>query len=335
MGVAPQVEPDMRVCVTGFVLLLLVTAMPGAAQTRVIVVAGLGGEPEYEDRFARQAKAFATFLRDTTSPGDTAPPGDTAAQIHVAVGAQARAQRVREALAEFAGQSGPADQLVFIYVGHGSFDGEEFRFNVPGPDFTAVDLADWLAQIPAWQLVVVASSSSGAVLESLAHPRRTLMTATRSGDQSNATVFARYLLEALESESADVDKDTRLSLAEVFGYAEAAVIAHYKGKNLMASEHPQLANAGHQFTLARLAPDPFANPGSAMVSDRRDVLEAQINALKSRKDSLDSADYFGQLQRLLLEIAVIEKACRKTGQFRDWRAPRAGCCRARRVPCAG
>jgi hypothetical protein len=291
----------MRVCVTGFVLLLLVTAMPGAAQTRAIVVAGLGGEPEYEDRFARQATAFATFL------------ADTAAQIHVAVGAEARAPRVREALADLAGQSGPADQLVFIYVGHGSFDGEQFRFNVPGPDFTAMDLAGWLAQIPAWQLVVVLSSSSGAVLEPLAHARRTLMTATRSGDQSNATVFARYLIEALESEAADVDKDTRLSLAEVFGYAEAAVVAHYKGRNLMASEHPQLANAGHHFTLARLASDPFANPGPAMVSDHRGVLEAQINALRSRKDSLDSADYFGQLQRLLLELAVIEKSLSEDG----------------------
>ena len=50
--------------------------------------------------------------------------------------------RLRRAL-EAEGKDGPAP-LWLVLIGHGTFDGQEAKFNLRGPDFTATELALWL-----------------------------------------------------------------------------------------------------------------------------------------------------------------------------------------------
>ena len=62
-----------------------------------------------------------------------------------------------------------------MLIGHGSYDGVEYKFNIPGPDLTGAEIASMLDHVPATrQLVVVTTSSSGGSIESLrrAEPRR-------------------------------------------------------------------------------------------------------------------------------------------------------------------
>ena len=55
-----------------------------------------------------------------------------------------------------------ADALVLMLIGHGSFDGVDYKINLPGPDLSAIELAGLLDRIPAGrQLVVNMTSASG------------------------------------------------------------------------------------------------------------------------------------------------------------------------------
>ncbi len=281
---------------------LLAGAVEAAAGTRALVIAGLGGEVDYEQIFRRHAQTLHQALAQVA---------DTA---YLAVGVDARTENVQARLAQLAQEAGAGDRTVVLYVGHGSYDGEQFRFNVPGPDFTAGLLADWLDGIAGRQLVIVASSSSGAALGVLESQARAVVTATRSGEQSNATVFSRYLVEALDAGTADLDKDTDLSMQELFDYATASVAEHYASRNLMASEHPQIIGDAGGFVLATFSP-PVAEIDPLLLPDleRRRVLEAAIEVLKLEKSGMLVDDYYSELQALLLELAVVEKRLADAG----------------------
>jgi len=214
--------------------------------------------------------------------------------------------RLRDELAALAARAAIDDTLVVVLVGHGSFDERDYRFNVPGPDVTGTELGDWLAAVPPdRQIIVAATSASGALLKPLQAPRRTLVTATRSGGERNASVFARYLAEALGEAGADTDKDGYVSVLEAFRFAEHRVTGHYAERNEMATEHPTLQGPEPTVRFARLEPSaPFAGSASA---GRAAELEAAIDALRADKANREPDAYFAQLQRLLLELAMLRR----------------------------
>src|ERR1019366_9351542 len=107
-------------------------------------------------------------------------------------------EQVRGALDRIAKTAKPQDSLVLMLIGHGSFDGYEYKINLPGPDLTSSELATLLDRIPASrQLVVNMTSASGGAIESLRKPNRVVIAATKNGTEKYATVFARYWVEAL------------------------------------------------------------------------------------------------------------------------------------------
>jgi hypothetical protein len=278
-------------------LLGVILATPGWAVTRAIVAAGLGGNPDYEAEFQRHANRLADGLETVSSDvtllvGDTA---DTAA--------------VRSALESLGSRMTSGDTLLFVYVGHGAWDGEQFKFNVPGRDFTATDLTGWLdAAGGKHQVVVATGASSGALQELLAADHRTVITATRSGEQRNATVFGRFFTAALGDEAADLDKDKRVSVIEAFRYAESRVADYYTREGEMTVEHPVTSGPEPVLTLALLEEQPTAaSPISEHLYAQREELELDIAWLKANKDEYSQDDYFLALQALLLELAAVEK----------------------------
>ena len=77
----------------------------------------------------------------------------------------------------------PRRDVVFVVlIGHGTFDGQVAKFNLPGPDMTAADFAPLLKSLKAKQVVFVnTASASGPFIAELSGPGRTVVTATRSG----------------------------------------------------------------------------------------------------------------------------------------------------------
>jgi hypothetical protein len=300
-----------RAAVRGLAALLLGAAPIGAAaqapgQLHVLVVAGLGGEPRYEEQFVQQAEAIAKAALAAT--------GDPA-RVVVLSGPAATRSAVSARLRGLRQSVKRADQLAVILIGHGSYDGEQYKLNLPGPDLGAQALARLLDSVPASrQLIVNASSASGGVLEVLGRKGRVLITATRSGREQGATQFASYWALALSSPAADLDKDGWITAREAFDFTARRVADHYKRDVSLATEHPQLVGESPApFRLARLgaqgdrAGAGFVGPATAALIQRRDALVQGVEALRARKAQMQGEAYLRELEQRLVELAELEE----------------------------
>ncbi|MCY4012860.1 MAG: hypothetical protein OXG82_09120 [Gammaproteobacteria bacterium] len=264
-----------------------------SAAPHMVIVAGLGGEPVYASAFVEQAQATANAVEHV------------AAGVTLLVGEDAGRDRMRDALAAYR-ESPREDPVVVVLIGHGSYDGEHYRFNVPGPDPTADELADWLAPLPSeHQLVVLATSASGAAIDVLKDEGRAVIAATKDGHEANAVVFGRFWAAALTEPRADIDKDGRIDADEAFRFVEQAVARHYEDAQRIATEHPRSEGDIVRFELAAIAGEGLdATPGSA--ATRRDELLTEIDALRKAKGRHAEEEYFATLQELLLELSAVE-----------------------------
>jgi hypothetical protein len=216
-------------------LWVLMAALSAHASVYYVTVAGLGGEPDYEQRFTANAKDLDKLFKASGSD----------AHVYTLTGAQATKAQLTETLASIARDAKPGDDFVLMLIGHGSFDGENYKFNLVGPDITAADLAALCDRIPARrQLIVNATSASGGSVAALEKPGRGIIAATKNGTEKNATVFARYWVEALQDPTADLDKSDSISAMEAFQYAQRKTAAFYESQKRLATEHPVFEDTG-------------------------------------------------------------------------------------------
>jgi len=287
-----------------FIAALMATAfaLPASAATYTFVVAGLGGEPSYEQRFREHAAAVAGAAEKAA--------GSTGKVISL-TGDAARADAVKREIKTLASRMSQNDSVVVVLIGHGSYDGETYRFNLPGPDLTDSDLARLLDELPARdQLIINATSASGAVMERWQKPRRVVITATKNGGERTATRFAQYWVEAVASEAADTNKDQVVTAAEAYLYATSRIEASFKAQTSMATEHARMEgdNAG-RFTLARLGagevmPD---NPEVAALLSQRGTIEQDLSHVKEQRASLPDTQYYDQLEEVLVRLALLQR----------------------------
>ena len=174
--------------------LICLPALASAASF-TFIVAGLGGEPEYEQRFREETAVIGAAAVEAA--------GGDKSHVVMLTGEQARRDSLRRELQEFAAKIKPADSVTVVLIGHGTFDGENYRFNVPGTDITGSELGQLFDRLPAKkQLIVNATSSSGATIELWQRPERGVITATKSGGERTATRFAQYWGQAVSGDVA-------------------------------------------------------------------------------------------------------------------------------------
>src|SRR5262249_56217623 len=112
-------------------------------------------------------------------------------------------------------------------------------------DLRGAEIAGLLDHFPASrQLVVNMTSSSGGSIEFLRKPSRILITATKTGTEKNATVFARYWAEALRDPAADADKNENVSALEAFHFAQRKTAESFDSQKRLATEHAVLEDTG-------------------------------------------------------------------------------------------
>jgi hypothetical protein len=278
---------------------LVVAASPAFGATYFLTVAGLGGEPDYEQRFTMLATDVDKILHSG---------GQTDRVVETLKGADATKVKMEAALNRIAGQAKPTDAFVLLMIGHGTFDGTEYKFNLPGPDISGNELAALLNKIQAGrQLVVDMTSASGGAVTALKKENRTIITATRSGTEKNATVFGRYWVEAMRDPAADVDKSDSLSALEAFTYAEKKTADFYKEQKRLATEHPQVDDqqraAAFPFLKTGAATAAVTDPAKRALIAKKDDIENKIDALKYQKSLMAPDEYKKQLTALLLELA--------------------------------
>src|SRR5271169_6697460 len=151
-----------------------------------VTVAGLGGEPDYEQRFTALAKDLDKLFKAAASD----------AHVFTFTGSDATKARLTDTLGQIAREAKAEDEFTLILIGHGSYDGEVYKFNLPGPDISGEDLAILCDRIPAKrQLIVNTTSASGGSIGALQKTGRIVIAATKTGTEKNATVFARYWVD--------------------------------------------------------------------------------------------------------------------------------------------
>ena len=294
---------------------LCLPLVPAHASTYYVIVAGLGGEPDYEQRFAAEAKDLEKIFKASSSP----------VQTYTLIGQDATTARLSETLNSVARSSKSEDDFILIMIGHGSFDGTVYKFNLVGPDVSAEEIAEMCNRIPSRrQLIVDTSSASGGAIAALWRPGRAIVAATKSGTEKNATVFARYWVEAFQDTSSDTDKSDSISALEAFTYATKKTAVFYDSQKRLATEHAVFAdgvgepvreagaNQGalmSSFTLLRLGSiqQIANNPAKLALLTKKEELERNIDALKYQKAALDPADYKKQLTTMLLDLARVQQ----------------------------
>jgi len=292
-----------------------------AQDVHLLVVTGVGGDEEHSTQFQKWAGAVVDSAKKHGVLDANINWLGEAPEKDPRIKGRSSKDNVAKAFADLASQAKPNDEIFFMLIGHGSFDGKTGAFNLPGPDLTAGDYAMLLQKFTTQKVAFInTASSSGAFLQPLAGPARTIVTATKTGGERNETRFAEFFVQALDAEEADRDRNGRVSVQEAFDFAASKVKAAYEKEGHILTEHASLDDgsqgklAGTQYMAperSRTAAAQNADPATRALLEQRDALERQVNDLRLKKDSMDPAAYDQQLEKLVTELAV------KTRQIRE------------------
>lgn len=238
---------------------------------------------------------------------------------------------ITDAFKELASKVNTGDQVTVFLIGHGSGADEEAKFNIVGPDITGAQFAEILDQFNQQNVVVINSTSASyGFSAALSGEGRVIISATRSPSEKFDPIFLKYFIEALDGRNGDRDKNNRVSMLEAFNYAKASVDLWYEEQGRLASEHAGLDDNGDSLfslspvvadadgSLAEIAyidllVDDSANLSSSALAlkSRMQELERSIFILRGRKADFIEADYWQQMEVLLVDLA------RTTGQFNE------------------
>ncbi len=223
------------------------------------------------------------------------------------------------------------DQITIYLIGHGSGSEEESKFNIVGPDITGVQFAAMLDTFDQQDMVIVnTTSASYGFSASLSSEGRVVVSSTRSSSEKFDPVFSNYFIEALDNRNGDRDKNNRVSILEAFNYAKSNVEEFYEEQGRLASEHAGLDDNGDAlFSLnpttaeidGRLAEiayiDNLADDTTGLSAEalslksRMQEIERSVFILRGRKAEFLEADYWQQMEELLVGLA------RATGDFNE------------------
>lgn len=333
------------ICVAAVAVAVLPSAGLGAQNTHLLLVAGLGGTPEYTAAFHGWLSRFADAASEKygVERGRIVYLGERTELDPTLVSARSTAENIRSAFTQLAVSMAPADELIVLLVGHGTFRNDEARFNIPGPDMTPGEFSFLLDGLGDRRITFVnTASASGPFVEALSGPNRTIIAATRTGRERNVTRFGLHFVEAFAGEDADMDKNSRVSVLEAFGYALREVEREYEGDNQLLTEHAVLddngdgegsrefgetgsggsgsGGAGGDGALARrvflsaasgaMAELATTDPVLRVLYEAKAEIEARIDALRAVKDQMPLERYEDQLEELLVELALKNREIR-------------------------
>lgn len=244
---------------------------------------------------------------------------------------RATADEVKRTFAALKSELKPENVLFIFLIGHGTWDGKEAKFNLVGPDLSATEYNNLLSPLPTHRIVLVnMASASGEFIKPLSQKGRVIVTATRNGQEQNATRFAEFFIAALTATDADTDQDGHISVLEAFAYANRLTAEFYTRAGRLATEHPLLEDNGDgighdkadagEGLLARATyldslslAEAAANAATAKLLRERTRLEGEIEQLIARKSSLPETEYEAALEKLFIELAKVNRAIKLGG----------------------
>jgi hypothetical protein len=317
--------------------LALALAAPARGQTRALIVTGLGAEEKYHQQFMSLGSQLSAALvsKYGIPEANVVWLGEDSTNTSKLYRGRSTAQNISREVDRMAGSAKPNEQTLVVLIGHGSGEGEDTKFNIPGPDLTAREFSAMANKFNGGRLAFLdLTTASGDALPILSLPNRIVITSTKSAYERNESQFARFFVEALTKEgAADVDKDGRVSLLEAYRYAATETKRTYQNDERMVTEHSQLDDdgngkgsdlpdgrtAGDGMLSRRFFLDAVAGQGKATSADPRlqklyddrFALEDKVDALRQKKASLKEDAYYEQLEVLLFDLAKVNRDIRQ------------------------
>lgn len=301
----------------------------GSSETKLtlsstlVVVLGAAGTDDYRSEFQHAAQVWAKLaaqramqlvLIDATSSSD---------------GGLSQRDQLRNAIASAREQK---TTLWLVLIGHGTSERGVHKFNLVGPDCSSSDLAEWIKDIDRQVILLNCFSSSGPFLPELSAANSIIVTATRSGSESNYSRFGGYLADSIIDPATDIDHDDEVSLLEAFLSASARTQTFYREESRLATEHAMLDDNGDKFGTgaefyhgthavksAQSEKQPDGNAARQLIlwskesaarlslqaEEQRAAIEAEITMLRTSKPSPPTDAYWNELERLLLKLAAV------------------------------
>jgi hypothetical protein len=310
-------------------------ALAAQGRTHAVIVAGLGGAPEYQESFhAEAAQIYTALIERHGLPAENVTYLGEEVEVDPGmISMRSTRANVLQVLGEIAQEAEPMDRLFLVLIGHGTASGDETQLNLPGPDLTPTDLQLGLGAFPTQTLALVhTGTASGGWIGPLSGPNRILVAATRTDRQLNATEFGQFFAEAVAGEGADLDHDGRVSLLEAFDYSRQEVERHYEAENEMLTEtavldddgdgtaSPDAGLAGPDGPLAATfhlggvsgtagqTPD---DPELARLYEERNAIQGRIAELRAQRDGMGEEEYLDAMEPLLVELALKNREIRE------------------------
>jgi len=145
---------------------------------------------------------------------------------------------------EIKNKSTEKDNLVFIFIGHGGFDGTHSSYSLADTSIRDDKLAAMFSILKRNKLSIVFSPcNTGGFVDDLSGSDTVFISSTRP-DESNRAAFIEPFLSAFDG-SGDSNKDGKVSFAEAFNFASKSVQEQYANNNWgTLTEHAQLDDNG-------------------------------------------------------------------------------------------
>ncbi len=307
------------------ILVLEGSVAPGLCDggREALIVVGAGGTDEYREVFRENATRWKEAF--TASKAKVEEIGITESSSDEPLSDRERILRWIDG-----GVADASTERWLIMIGHGTYQRQVANFNLVGPDLSAPEMAAAMdGKKGDWRVVVCASSSS-PFLSALAVPGRIVVTATKSGSEQNYSLFGTYLAKSITNLDADLDHDGGVTLLEAFIDASGKLAAWYESENRLASEQALLDDNGdgkgtpaaffRGVRAVKAAADGLqldgdnANRCFLVAPERSETwtsekeqqvvtIERKIEALRQAKANLETAEYYKELEQLLMTLA--------------------------------
>jgi hypothetical protein len=321
----------LHFCVPAFLhfcMFLMIPSAASAGDRYALIISGASGGPRYAQRYQALRKSLVATLGQKFGYADN----------HLIILAEApeaggvrsaTRENVRAALGELRQRVAKDDVVLVFLVGHGTtLDSDDGKFNLVGPDLTGDQWASLIKPIAGRVVFVNTTGGSFPFLHRIAGPGRVVVTATNSVAQQFDTVFPEFFVKAFDDPSADLDKNGKVSIWEAFNYASAAVKTWFEERGQLATERPLLDDTGAGIGREAGSPGPdgalaqvtYLQPDAAVpltadtelarLLKQRAELESALELLKARKATVPTDQYEPELERLLLELARLDRLIR-------------------------
>ena len=292
-----------------------------------VILTGAAASDEIAERFARWTRELHNILRDDygyATDNIRVLIDDGQRMEGVTVTASSTLTDIADSLSVLRGEIGAGDQVTLFMIGHGSGTFGEAKFNNVGPDMTGADLAAMLEGFTEQDMVIVnTTSASFEFSRELSALGRVVVSATRSPSERYDPVFAGFMIAGLQDHTADLDRNGRVSVLELFNYTTGRVAAWYDDLGRLATENAVLDDTGDGLfsrepgatqadgLLAEIAYMDVIVPEAEKSSPQAQALRAEMQALerdifilRNQKQNYLEDDYWSRLEALLIDLAT-------------------------------